>query len=291
MSDFSYQPPDGSKFLLVLRKIFEREGRKDISNILNHCSKIEITTDGQFTRRRWNEFGAFASFKTDFDTIDQVTEIQKKTILAKCNSIMPADCGLCVLDLEFVPSFEMSGDGQTAESAIEEIGKFKENNPGILNYLLDDEMVAKGKDQSNIYHLLFIVENSLRRFIELVLQPKLGKQYFDKISISKEILSGVKSRKQDESKNKWIRVRGDSDIYYLDFNDLSFIIMNNWQHFKEYFPDQAWIRVKIDELYKCRCLIAHNSTIGEHEINVIRTNYKSILLQLSTTYRPEEAPF
>jgi hypothetical protein len=292
MSDYTYEPPDGNKFLNALRKVFEAEGKQDILDILNHCESIEITTDGQYSRRRWNEYNAFASFRTDFETIGKIEDYAKLAIHEKCNSIMPAKCGLCVSEIEFAPSLELlAKEDESAESIIAEIGELKNANPGILNYLLDEELIEKGRVQSEIYHLLFVVENSLRRFIDLVLQGALGKQYFEKINLNKEIITNIRSRKQDEAKNKWLRVRGDSEIYYLDFIDLSFAILNNWQYFKQYFPDQAWIKVKIDELYKCRCLIAHNSDIGGHEIDVIRTNYKSILLQLSKSYSSDEAPF
>jgi hypothetical protein len=83
-------------------------------------------------------------------------------------------------------------------------------------------------------------------------------------------------------KNKWIRVRSDSNLYYLDFIELGYLIKNNWQVFKSNFPSQEWILVKIDELYRCRNLIAHNSDIGAHEIDVLKINFKSILKQIGT---------
>ena len=42
-------------------------------------------------------------------------------------------------------------------------------------------------------------------------------------------------------------LRGDKDIYYLDFIDLTKLIQNNWEFFKTYLPSQGWISTKIDE--------------------------------------------
>jgi len=88
-------------------------------------------------------------------------------------------------------------------------------------------------------------------------------------------------RKDQEEKNAWLSIRGESDLFYMDFKELGDLILNNWDTFKDSFPDQAWIKSKIDELGNCRNLIAHNSYVGEHERNVINVNYRSIIKQLS----------
>jgi hypothetical protein len=76
-------------------------------------------------------------------------------------------------------------------------------------------------------------------------------------------------------------VRGDSDLFYLDFKDLGTIILNNWELFRVYFPDQSWISAKMNELYSCRNLVAHNSYIGAHERDLIRVYFRSIIKQLN----------
>jgi hypothetical protein len=102
---------------------------------------------------------------------------------------------------------------------------------------------------------------------------------FVKIKMKKKIIL----RKEEEEKNKWLGVRGNSDIFYLDFEDLGKIIIDNWDIYSKYFPDQAWIVTKIKELVECRNLVAHNSFIEEHQKNVIKLNYASILKQLEKT--------
>ena len=82
-------------------------------------------------------------------------------------------------------------------------------------------------------------------------------------------------------KNQWISIRGNSELFYLDFKELSTLIVNNWDFFKEYFPDQHWLNVKVDELGNCRNLIAHNSYVSSMERDVIRLNYNQILKQIA----------
>lgn len=66
----------------------------------------------------------------------------------------------------------------------------------------------------------------------------------------------------------------------MDFKELGDIIINNWGVFSIYFPDQAWIRTKIEEMGNCRNLIAHNSYVDDHDRDVIRLNFKGIMRQL-----------
>ena len=108
----------------------------------------------------------------------------------------------------------------------------------------------------------------------------IGINYFDSIKISADIRRRVSGRKENEKKNKWKSVRGDSNVFYLDFADIGLIIVNNWNIFSRYFPDQSWISSKINELAECRNHIAHNSYIGSHERDVIRIHFTSILKQI-----------
>jgi hypothetical protein len=95
------------------------------------------------------------------------------------------------------------------------------------------------------------------------------------------VKKGIEVRKVAEAKNNWISIRGESDLFYLDFSDIGDLITNNWEIFKAYFPDQAWISSKINELGRCRNLVAHNSNLGSHEKDVIRVDFNSIIRQLN----------
>ncbi len=134
---------------------------------------------------------------------------------------------------------------------------------------------------AEVYLFLYVVENYLRLFIEKVLTEKFGIAYYNYVVVPKSISNGIVVRKEQEKKNLWIGVRGNSDLFYIDFKDLGVLIQNNWDIFKIYFPDQAWISSKIDEMGNCRNLVAHNSVIGEHERDVIRINFRSIAKQLN----------
>jgi len=71
------------------------------------------------------------------------------------------------------------------------------------------------------------------------------------------------------------RQNGIKEPYLGDLN------VNDWNIFEKYFPSQNWIKQKIDELGNIRNLVAHNSFIGEHEKDILRVNFHSILKQIN----------
>lgn len=115
------------------------------------------------------------------------------------------------------------------------------------------------------------------------LQTRARARYFSSLNTNKDINKKIKVRKRDEGKNQWLRIRGNSEIFYLDFDDIGHIIRNNWEIFKTYFPSQEWVVTKIIELSKCRNLVAHNSYIGKSERDLIRVYFNAILRQISST--------
>ena len=68
---------------------------------------------------------------------------------------------------------------------------------------------------------LYCIENSLRNFIDTTLSNALGENYFPLIAVPSDIAKGISTRKKEEKQNKWLPLRGDKDIYYLDFIDLA----------------------------------------------------------------------
>ena len=179
-----------------------------------------------------------------------------------------------LIEVEFEDSLAFDNNTIDFEKAVDEIEKNKLN-------ILPDDIQKKGREMSGIYYILYCIENSLRIYIENKFLENYGENYIDSITIPGAIKKSIALRKEQEDKNLWLSIRGESDLFYMDFKELGDIILNNWDIFKRNFPDQAWIKTKIDELGNCRNLIAHNSYIGEHERNVINVNYRSIIKQIS----------
>ena len=147
---------------------------------------------------------------------------------------------------------------------------------------LPEDILLKGKEMSRHYILVYFIENSLRIFIDKICTDKYGDNFIKKIKISADSSQKIGSRKLEEKKHKWLSVRGGNDLFYLDLEDLGKIIINNWDIFLNYFPNQNWIIGKIEEISKIRNLIAHNSYVEKNDRDLLRHYYTQILKQINT---------
>jgi len=145
---------------------------------------------------------------------------------------------------------------------------------GQLN-LLPPDIQDNGREMSDVYLYLYCIENSLRIFIGEIMKTEA-------VTIPTKVQETINKMKQSEQESKYLPVRGDSDLFYCDFIQLGKIIVANWTVFGKYFPNknEHWLNVMIDELYKIRCLVAHNSFVGDHERQSLKVYYKNITLQL-----------
>lgn len=168
--------------------------------------------------------------------------------------------------------YPLIADEDTLLDSIEEI---QQNvNFGHLN-LLPENIQQKGKEMSEVYLYLYCIENSLRIFIEEIMKT-------DTVTIPKKVQETIDRLKKSEQESKYLPLRGDNDLFYCDFIELGKIIVGNWTVFGKYFPkkNEHWLNVMVDELYKIRCLVAHNSYVGKDERDALKVYYKSITAQL-----------
>ena len=145
---------------------------------------------------------------------------------------------------------------------------------GKLN-LLPQDIQDKGREMSDVYLYLYCIENSLRIFIAEIMNAET-------LNVPTKVRETINKMKDSEKESKYLLVRGDNDLFYCDFIQLGKIIVANWNIFGKYFPNknEHWLNVMVDELYKIRCLVAHNSFVGEHERQSLKVYYKNITLQL-----------
>lgn len=164
----------------------------------------------------------------------------------------------------------------------------KNTSNNILSKILPEDVIQKGHEMSEAYIYLYSVENSIRLFIEIIAKENFGDDYFDSLTITTALRNTISKRKEKAQQNKWLSVRGDNDLFYLDFKDLGVLIDNNWNIFKDYFNSQSFIIPKLNEMAECRNLIAHNSYIRKTERDLIKSYYNSIIMQLSQKFQSED---
>lgn len=260
----------------------EHKGEQELAELLKDA-KCVISETSTFSRKRWDAVWTAIYFYVPLSELKKVNSKFTDKLVEFCDQLMPKEAGLDVMHVEFLPLIE---SGETVEAAIADVehaatGLSKE----IIARVLPPDIKQKGKDMASVYSYLYCVENSLRLFVEDTAKSKFGEHYLKKLVLNREMMKKISTRKAQAAKTKWLPARGESDIFYLDFDDLGDIVRNNWSLFKKFFPGQNWITTKIDELTECRNLVAHNSYLEEHQRNVVKVNYTSILMQLASAQR------
>lgn len=187
-----------------------------------------------------------------------------------CMPIYASNNYVIYFELYAMPSINV----QTGNSVIDELEKIIDGDLDRNSSSLPMDIKDKGKGMSRAYLMLYCIENTLRLFIESV-----EKNVTTPLFISSSVRKKIADRKANEVQNKYLSIRGNSDLFYLDFKELGDIIVNN-PVLLSHFPNESWVKVKIEELGNIRNLIAHNSYIGELEIRIIAANYESILRQI-----------
>ena len=138
--------------------------------------------------------------------------------------------------------------------------------------LADGKLTLSGHEPQNYqsmvnaYRNLFIVENRLRKFIEVELTKHYGADWWNK-GISHVLRSKADKRKFDEQEYGWQVSNAESNLEYLSFPDLNKIIINQWSVFKPVFKEQSKIELRLKELEIIRNLIAHTRTLTEDAMN------------------------
>jgi hypothetical protein len=281
---FTYKTPDSGEYLRNLISYLKYKKEEELVNLVSRA-KCVISDTTRFSGKRWNAYWTAINFYVPLANLEKVTEEATARLLLMCRAVMPSDLGLDVMHVEFYPLFE---SGEPTESVVEHVEEAASGlSREVLTKILPADLTQKGSDMASIYLYLYCIENSLRLLIENVAGTKFGEKYLEKIALSSDVKRRVKDRKEDAAKKRWLPARGESDIFYLDFDHLGAIIRSNWKLFAGLFPDQNWIVAKIDELRDCRNLVAHNSYLEEHQRNIVKVYFTSILMQLGSTLQTD----
>lgn len=289
-SEFSYTV-DNKAFLNDLIGFFNLRGKTknnskyaNIAKFLN-SAECSIESTRRFASRK-NVFQAILIIKLPSEIIDKIDQKVglnsfKATIQYWVDDVLDKNIGYQITstDTQILPSHLLDKN-----SSIRSQGNLKPDiNLQDISFLPND-LLEKGEKMAEVYRILFLLENSLRYLIEEVAKRKYGDSFIDLLNISSSIRKRIKDRTEEEKRNKWIPLRGTSDIFYVDFKDLGNLIQNNWEIFKDYFPDILFITGKLSDISKYRNLIAHNSYITETDYNILVSYYNIILRQIKTKF-------
>ena len=109
---------------------------------------------------------------------------------------------------------------------------------------------------ARLYAVIFCFENDVRQLIRETLFEADGADWWSKIPVS--VRGTAESRQASAVQDSWLEGDKADLLSFADFNRLSDLIVNKWEHFQAIIPSQHWLSQRMTELEKARNFIAHN---------------------------------
>ena len=285
MQQFTYTPPTEKSFLECLSYYLKKRGYSELDEVLQKAH-VDYRFEGQ--GYRIGSMRTVIIFRLPLPLIEQAEEKLwsgqvSANLIEDSMDCIPFDSGMDVVDFTFAPLLEINTNEKILEDTIQSIENLSNNEQDKL-YPVD--IRKKMIEMNPFYSALYIIENLLRIFVLNVITENFGTDNLKNIVTNKDQKDKINTRKRLEAGNKWMRPRGESDIFYLDFSDFAFIIENNWSLFKPYFSNCPWIKVKLGELSEIRNVVAHTSYLGDTEKKLLRINFQQIIAQIKHKIEP-----
>lgn len=129
---------------------------------------------------------------------------------------------------------------------------------------VEESVRAGAVSMQRVYRMLFVLENVVRSLINERLKDKYGTNWFD-AKATTPMKTKLADRKIKEEKNQWHTGRKKEPLYYMDFGDLSKLIVNNWTEFDDLLPNQSWVKSRLEEAERSRNVIAHTNILSSEE--------------------------
>lgn len=130
----------------------------------------------------------------------------------------------------------------------------------------------QAKQMTNVYYLVFCLENSIRKLITDRLQEKSGATWWE-TNVPDSVRKKVAFRQKGEMETAFSE-RSAEPICYSDFLDLVDIIELNWADFSDSFRSIESVKSTLTTLNMIRRTVAHNSVLDEDEIQRLKLHVK-----------------
>lgn len=235
---------------------------------------LSLSSTGNYSSAGWNmvELDVRIQVSPQFYTqIDSDLALQRLQLAV--NRVISPSTG-------YVPYVEYSEDFMSSlnnnpkddEILLNMEQQVQDTSSRIIKDILPDDIQNKGIYMAEVYSYFYMIENSIREFIKITFS-----RHQIEIKFNTRQQRTIDNRKQQELAKTWMSFRGDEELYYLDFSDLSDMLTNNWEIFAAFFDSQETIRTKLNELTALRNKIAHNSYLTQDEVSLIKVYYRYFL--------------
>jgi hypothetical protein len=137
-----------------------------------------------------------------------------------------------------------------------------------LENFVPSRIISRLAVVARAFATFYCFENMARDFVMARLSEIKGGGWWQ--SIPANIQKRVEDQKKLAEKNQWHEVQADSDMDYIMFGDLASIIIANWNDFEGFFPDQHWVKSRLDDLEKSRNAVMHGRMLAPNEIERLK---------------------
>ena len=132
-----------------------------------------------------------------------------------------------------------------------------------IDPFVDDLLVSAALKNAQLYPIVYVFENSVRRFVAMIMEKEFGPKWWED-KVDDKIKKTVQIRRSEESHYPWHSKRGVEPIYYTDIDDLRKIINTNGQVFRKFCQIQR-IQLWVEEIEKTRNTLAHNNSVARKD--------------------------
>jgi Swt1-like HEPN len=131
--------------------------------------------------------------------------------------------------------------------------------------LLEEQLVARGREMAVVYSAIAAFENAVRYFIEKRLLEEIGENWWEQCVPDKR-REKAESRRNQEDKIRWHAKRGASLLEYTEIEDLKAIIVTKQDVFLPIVQSIEWAKHILDTVEHSRNIIMHSGQLEREDV-------------------------
>jgi hypothetical protein len=159
-------------------------------------------------------------------------------------------------------------------------GSVSEKKDQDLFASVQEQIRAGSLQMQRVYRILYVLENMIREMIDFTFTELDKTPDWFETRANSDMKRKYEERKLREEKNNWHSGRNKQPIFYLDFGDLSRLIVNHWTAFSDLLPTQNWAQSRLDEAERTRNVIAHTNILPSDEIDRLEMYLRDWIKQI-----------
>lgn len=124
-----------------------------------------------------------------------------------------------------------------------------------------------GLEMARLYAVLHCFENEIRSYLRETLEENEGPDWQN--TLPQKVKKNSELRQKTALQDSWLEGDKSDILGFVDFGDLSSIMIEKWQFFEDVVPSQHWLKQRMEELEKARNFVAHNRMLLPSEFQWI----------------------